>query len=64
MPPTLTELITLARQAGDILRASFGQLLQVDHKGVIDLVSEADRQSEAVPAQLYPPTLPWRSHRG
>ncbi len=46
MPPTLTELITLARQAGDILRSNFGLHLQVDHKGVIDLVSEADRQSE------------------
>ena len=47
MPPTLTELITLARQAGEILRTNFGQLLHVDHKGVIDLVSEADRRSEA-----------------
>ncbi len=46
MPPTLTDLITLARQAGEILRTSFGQLLHVDQKGVIDLVSEADRQSE------------------
>jgi myo-inositol-1(or 4)-monophosphatase len=46
MPPTLTDLITLARQAGEILRSSFGQLLHVDHKGVIDLVSEADRRSE------------------
>jgi myo-inositol-1(or 4)-monophosphatase len=46
MPPTLTDLITLSRQAGDILRTSFGQNLHVDHKGVIDLVSEADRQSE------------------
>lgn len=46
MPPSLTDLITLARQAGEILRSSFGQQLRVDHKGVIDLVSEADRQSE------------------
>jgi len=46
MPPTLTDLITLARQSGDILRTSFGQLLQVDHKGVIDLVSDADWRSE------------------
>jgi myo-inositol-1(or 4)-monophosphatase len=46
MSPTLTEIITLARQAGDILRTSFGQLLIVDHKGVIDLVSDADRRSE------------------
>jgi myo-inositol-1(or 4)-monophosphatase len=46
MPPTLTDLITLARHAGDILRQCFGLKLQVDHKGVIDLVSEADHTSE------------------
>jgi myo-inositol-1(or 4)-monophosphatase len=46
MPPTLDDLITLAIQAGDILCDNFGQHLQVDHKGVIDLVSEADRLSE------------------
>jgi len=46
MPPTLTDLTILAYQAGEILRSSFGQLLQVDHKGVIDLVSDADRRSE------------------
>lgn len=46
MPPTLTDLTNFARQAGGILRQSFGLHLQVDHKGVIDLVSEADRQSE------------------
>ena len=46
MPPTLNDLTSLARQAGDILRGDFGQQLHVDHKGLIDLVSEADRQSE------------------
>jgi len=46
MSPTLVDLITIARQAGDILRQSFGLRLRVDHKGVIDLVSEADRLSE------------------
>jgi myo-inositol-1(or 4)-monophosphatase len=46
MSPTLPELITLAKQAGDILRQNFGLHLRVDYKGVIDLVSEADRQSE------------------
>ncbi len=46
MPPILNDLITLARQAGEILRHSFGLHLRVDQKGVIDLVSEADRQSE------------------
>ncbi len=46
MSPTLTDLITLAHQAGEILRTSFGQILHVDHKGVIDLVSDVDRRSE------------------
>ncbi len=46
MPPTLDDLTILARQAGEILRQNFGQQLRVDHKGVIDLVSEADRLSE------------------
>jgi myo-inositol-1(or 4)-monophosphatase len=46
MPPTLTDLITLARQAGEILCTSFRQQLQVDHKGTIDLVSDADHRSE------------------
>lgn len=46
MPPSLTDLISLARQAGDILRTNIGQDLHVDHKSLIDLVSEADRLSE------------------
>ena len=46
MPPTLNDLSTLARQAGDILRQSVGQHLRVEHKGLIDLVTEADRRSE------------------
>ena len=46
MAPTLPDLISLSRLAGEILRTSFGQHLHIDHKGVIDLVSEADRQSE------------------
>jgi myo-inositol-1(or 4)-monophosphatase len=46
MPPTLSDLITLSRQAGEILCANFGKKLQVDHKGTIDLVSDADHRSE------------------
>lgn len=45
--PELFDLENLARGAGDILRASFGQRIRVDHKGVIDLVTEADHRSEA-----------------
>src|SRR5574342_296543 len=44
--PTLADLERLARQAGQILRAGYQQEHQVDYKGVIDLVTEIDRQSE------------------
>jgi len=47
MTPTLPYLEDLARGAGEILRASFGQHLPVTYKGVIDLVTEADHRSEA-----------------
>ena len=44
--PTLAYLERLARHAGQILRAGYQQEHQVDYKGVIDLVTEIDRQSE------------------
>lgn len=47
MMPELQDLEHLAREAGEILRASFGGRLRIDHKGVIDLVTEADHRSEA-----------------
>ncbi|MEW5827445.1 MAG: inositol monophosphatase family protein [Chloroflexota bacterium] len=46
MPPTLSELERLARQAGEILRAGYNDDHRVDYKGEIDLVTEVDRQSE------------------
>jgi myo-inositol-1(or 4)-monophosphatase len=52
MQLTLTEIEELARRAGSLLRAAFverpgfGHSLKVEHKGVIDLVTEVDRQSE------------------
>jgi myo-inositol-1(or 4)-monophosphatase len=46
MSPTIEDLISLSHQAGEILRTCFGQPLQVDHKGIIDLVSDADHRSE------------------
>ena len=47
MKPTLQDLEHLAHQAGHILRASYGQQLSIDHKGVIDLVTDVDHRSEA-----------------
>lgn len=47
MLPTLPDLESLARRAGDILRAGYEGEHQVDYKGAIDLVTEVDHQSEA-----------------
>lgn len=47
MQPTLSYLENLARQAGAILRAGYNKEHQVGYKGVIDLVTEVDHQSEA-----------------
>jgi myo-inositol-1(or 4)-monophosphatase len=46
MQPGLSYLENLARQAGEILRAGYSKEHQVDYKGVIDLVTEVDHQSE------------------
>lgn len=47
MQPTLSYLEMLARRAGDILRGGYNREHRVDYKGVIDLVTEVDHQSEA-----------------
>jgi myo-inositol-1(or 4)-monophosphatase len=53
MMPTLSELETLARQAGAILCAGYngrpglGRRLQIDYKSLLDPVTEVDRRSEA-----------------
>jgi len=47
MQPTLAYVENLARQAGAILRAGYEKDHQVSYKGVIDLVTEVDHQSEA-----------------
>lgn len=46
MQPTLSYLENLARQAGAILRSGYEQEHEVGYKGVIDLVTEIDHQSE------------------
>lgn len=47
MQPGLSYLENLARQAGKILHAGYNKEHQVGYKGVIDLVTEVDHQSEA-----------------
>ncbi len=44
--PTLNDVEKIARGAGEILRAAYGNEHQVNHKGEIDLVTEVDVQSE------------------
>lgn len=46
MQPTLSYVENLARQSGAILRAGYNTEHQVGYKGVIDLVTEVDHQSE------------------
>lgn len=47
MQVTLSELERLALESGAILRAGYSKEHQVNYKGVIDLVTEVDHQSEA-----------------
>jgi myo-inositol-1(or 4)-monophosphatase len=47
MGPTLKDLKLLARGAGEILRTGYQREHQVKYKGLIDLVTEVDHQSEA-----------------
>jgi len=44
--PTLSDLIHIARQAGAILKAGFYTDFQVEHKGLVDLVTDMDHRSE------------------
>jgi myo-inositol-1(or 4)-monophosphatase len=46
MQPTLAYIENLARRSGEILRAGYNTEHQVGYKGVIDLVTEIDHQSE------------------
>jgi len=46
MQPTMNDIQRMAFQAGEILRAGFGQTHAIRHKGVIDLVTEIDQQAE------------------
>ncbi|MCC6191480.1 MAG: inositol monophosphatase [Anaerolineales bacterium] len=48
MPDYLTLAIVAAREAGALLREGFGQATRVEHKGAIDLVTDYDRQAEAL----------------
>lgn len=61
MKPTLSFVETLARGAGKILRECCTQHLEISQKGEIDLVTEADRLSEAYLVDLIRQNFP--THR-
>ena len=61
MDPTLSDIEILARTAGGILRSGFGKAIEIDHKGVIDFVTEMDRKSENYLIQNIKERFP--SHR-
>lgn len=46
MAPSLHEVEELAKQAGEILRAGFGNIREVQYKGAIDLVTDVDKRAE------------------
>jgi myo-inositol-1(or 4)-monophosphatase len=46
MSPTLEEVKTIALKAGEILRAGYGQIHQIEMKGLTDPVTETDKRSE------------------
>ena len=48
MSQYLDVAIEAARQAGAIVRQGYGQAVTITHKGVIDLVTEFDKRSEAL----------------
>jgi myo-inositol-1(or 4)-monophosphatase len=61
MEPKISDLITMARQAGEILRQGYGNKHDIQRKGVFDLVTESDRRSEALITQAIREKFP--SHR-
>src|SRR5260370_7383512 len=47
----LTAAVEIAREAGAILREEFDRPLQISYKGDVDLVTQADKRSEAAIVQ-------------
>lgn len=56
--PALAQIEDWARQAGKILSAAYGNSHAVDRKGVTDLVTEVDRQSEDLLVSLIQRSFP------
>lgn len=48
MQPTIDFIMDICTQAGGILKDGYGKVHQVEYKGPIDLVTEVDKQAEAL----------------
>ena len=44
--PKIEDLIELAKKSGSILKEGYGKQHEIKHKGIIDLVTEIDKESE------------------
>jgi myo-inositol-1(or 4)-monophosphatase len=56
--PTLTDLIAWAHEAGQLLRAGFGNHGSLRYKDATDLVTDVDQRSEALLVERIRRTFP------
>ena len=62
MQPSLDKIIQIAKDAGEILHQNFDKPHQVEYKGVIDLVTEVDREFGKVHHRSNSQPLSWPHH--
>src|SRR5688572_27788287 len=53
----------IAHEAGALLRRGYGNVEQIEHKGVVDLITEFDRQSEALIVEALRQAFPTHAIR-
>lgn len=61
MDPTIADLQSFARQAGELLLSGYGRSHTIHHKGRIDLVTEYDRRAEELLLGLVQANFPGHS---
>ncbi len=52
MPPTITDLENIAHRAGKIIYDGYNKQHSIDAKGMFDVVTEIDHQSEAITIEM------------
>ena len=58
MQPTIDFLISLSKEAGEVLKEGFGKAHEIHYKGPINLVTEIDRKSEDLLVNRIKSTFP------